>query len=65
MMKFFVSDFCETVQSRIVIFGMQDDHDVLFNGIVNRPSHLFSSLYLSDFFSFHSWKNEVFRQRYL
>ena len=27
-MKFFVKDFCETVQARVFIFGMQVDNDV-------------------------------------
>ena len=27
MMKFFVKDFCETVQARVVIFGEQVDND--------------------------------------
>ena len=37
-MKFFVKDFCETVQARVVIFGMQVDNDVLYCGIKNKPS---------------------------
>ena len=36
MMKFFVKDFCETVQARVVIFGMQVDNDVLYRGIANQ-----------------------------
>ena len=40
MMKFFVKDFCETVQARVVIFGMQVDNDVVYCGIVNQPSPL-------------------------
>ena len=65
MMKFFVKDFCKTVQVRIVIYSMQVDDDVLYHGIVNRPSHAYSSLYLSDFLSFHTLNNEVFHQRFL
>ena len=38
MMKFFVKDYCETVQARVVIFGMQVDNDVLYRGIANQPS---------------------------
>ena len=38
MMKFFVKDFCEIVQARVVIFGEQVDNDVLYGGIVNQPS---------------------------
>ena len=53
-MKFFVKDFSEIVQARIVIFGMQVDNDVLYGGIVNQPSPAYSSLYLSDFLSFHT-----------
>ena len=54
MVKFFVKDFCETVQARVVIFGKQVDNDVLYRGIVNQPSPAFSSLYLSDFLSFQT-----------
>ena len=54
MMKFFVKDFCETVQARVVIFGMQIDNDVLYRGIANQPSSAYSSLYLSIFLFFHT-----------
>ena len=40
-MKFFVTYFCETVQARVVIFGMQVDNDVLYRGIANQPSHAY------------------------
>ena len=53
-MKFFVNDFCETVQAGIVIFGEQVDNDVLYRGIGNQPSSAYSSLYLSNFLSFHT-----------
>ena len=46
-MKFFVKDFCEIVQAKIVICGMQVDNDVLYCGIANQPSPAYSSLYLS------------------
>ena len=59
-MKFFVKDFCETVQARVFIFGMQVDKDVLYRGIVNQPSSAYSSLYLSDFLSFHTLNDEIF-----
>ena len=52
MMKFFVKDFCETVQARIVIFGMQVDNDVLYRGIANQPFPAYSSLYFFFQFSF-------------
>ena len=45
MMKFFVKDFCVTVQARVVIFGKQVDNDVLYQGIANQPSPAYSSLY--------------------
>ena len=64
-MKFFFKDFCETVQAKVFIFGMQVDNDVLYRGIANQPSHAYSSLYLSDFLSFHTLNNEIFRQRFL
>ena len=54
LMKFFVKDFCETVQARVVIVGMQVDNDVLYRGIANQPSPAYSSLYLSTFLSFHT-----------
>ena len=38
MMKFFVKDFCEIVQARVVIFGMQVDNDVVYRGIANQSS---------------------------
>ena len=65
MMKFFIKDFCETVQARVVIFGMQVDNDVLYCGNANQPSSAYSSLYLSNFLSFHTLNDEIFRQRFL
>ena len=65
MMKFFVKDFCETMQARVVIFSMQVDNDVLYHGIANQPSPVYSSLYLSNFLSFHTLNDEIFRQRFL
>ena len=65
MMKFFVKDFCETVQARVVIFGEQVDNDVLYRGIANQPSPAYSSLYLSNFLSFHTSNDEIFHQRFL
>ena len=59
-MKFFVKDFCETVQARVFIFDMQVDNDVLYHGIANQPSPAFSSLYLSDFLSFHTLNDKIF-----
>ena len=59
-MKFFVKDFCETVQARIVIFGMHVDNDVLYCGIANQPSPAYSSLYLSNFLSLHTSNGEIF-----
>ena len=65
MMKFFVKDFCETVQARVVIFGMQVDNDEVYRGIANQPSPAYSSLYLSNFLSFHTLNEEIFRQRFM
>ena len=65
MKKFFVKDFCETVQAREVIFGKQVDNDVLYRWIANQPSPAYSSLYLSNFLSFHTLKDEIFRQRFV
>ena len=61
MMKFFVKDFCETVEARVFIFGMQVDNDVLYRGIANQPSPAYSFLYLSNFLSFHTLNDEIFR----
>ena len=58
--EIFVKDFCETVQARVFIFGMQVDNDVLHRGIANQPSPAYSSLYLSIFLSLY-----ILRQRYL
>ena len=49
--KIFVKDFCETVQARVFIFGMQIDNDVLYRGIANQPSPAYSSVYLLFFLS--------------
>ena len=65
MMNFFVKDFYEAVQARVVIIGMQVDNDVLYRGIANQPSYSNSSLYLSEFLSFNILNYEIFRQRFL
>ena len=54
MMKFFVKDFCETVQAIVFIFGMRLDNDVLYGGIANQPTPAYSSLYLCLEFQFES-----------
>ena len=59
-MKFLVKDFCETVEARVFIFGMQVDNDILYHGIANQHSPAYSSLYLSDFLSFHTLNDEIF-----
>ena len=61
-MKFFVKGFCENVQARVIIFGMQVDNDVLYRGIANQHSSAYSSLYLSNFLSFHTLNDEIFVQ---
>ena len=60
MLEYFVKDFCDTVQARVFIFGMQVDNDILYRGIANQPSPAYSSLYLSDFLSFHTLNDEIF-----
>ena len=50
-MKFFIKDLCETVQARVITYGMKVDNDVLYCGIANQPSHAYSSLYFSDVLS--------------
>ena len=64
MMKFFVIDFCETVEASVFIFGMQVDNDVLYRGIANQSSPAYSFLYLSNFLSFHTLNDEISRQRF-
>ena len=59
-MKFFIKDFCETVQARVFIFSEQVDNDLLYRGILNQPSPAYSSLYLSNFLSFHTLNDEIF-----
>ena len=59
-MKFFVKDFSTTLQARRVIFGLQIDDDMLYCGIANQPSPTYSSLYMSNFLSFHTLINEIF-----
>ena len=59
IMTFLAMIFRKTVQTRVVIFGKQVDNDVLYRGIANQPSHVYSSLYLSDFLSVHIWNNEL------
>ena len=59
-MKFFVKDFCETVQAIVFIFDMQVDNDVLYRGIANQPSPAYSSLCLSNFLSFHTLNDDIF-----
>ena len=48
----FHTDFYETVQARLVIFGMQVDNivHVLYHGIVKQPSHSFSPPVFVRFF---------------
>ena len=54
--------FRQTMQARVIIFGMQVDNDVLYRGIANQPYPFYSFLYLSDFLSFHTLNDEFFRQ---
>ena len=62
-MKIFVTDFCKTVQAGVVIFGVHIDNDAFYHVIANQPSHAYSSLYLSDFLSFHILNNEIFSSK--
>ena len=65
MMKFFVKDFCETVQTRVVIFGIRLIMMYCIVGLQTSPFMLILSLYSSDFLSFHILNDENFRQRFL
>ena len=60
-----VKDFSTTLQARKVIFGIKMDDGMLYRGIANQPSPAYSSLYLSNFLSFHALNDELFRQRFL
>ena len=62
--EIFRQRFCETMQATGVIFGMLVVNDGFYCVIVNQPSAAYSSLYLSDFLSFHTLNNEIFRQRF-
>ena len=53
------------LQARRVIFGIQIDDDMLYCGIANQPSLAYSLLCLSNFLSFHTLNEEIFRQRFL
>ena len=53
------------MQARVFIFGMQVDNDVLYRGIANQPSPVYSFLYLSNFLSYHALNDEIFCQRFL
>ena len=48
------------MQARVVVFGRQVDNDVLYRGIANQHSHAYSSLYLSNFLSFHILINKFY-----
>ena len=65
MMNFYFKDFCEIVQAGVVIFSLQIHNGALYCGIANQPFHAYSSLYLSDFLSFHSLNNEIVCQIFL
>ena len=64
-MIIFVKDFCETLQARVIIFGMVVVNDMLYCGIMSEPSAAYSFLYLSNILSFHTLTNDIFRQRFL
>ena len=53
------------MQARRVIFGIQIDDDMLYCGIANQPSPAYFFLYLSNFLSFHTLNDEIFRQRFV
>ena len=53
------------MQARVLIFGMYVDDDLLYRGIGNQLSPAYSSLYLSNFLSIHTFKNEFFDKGFL
>ena len=64
-MTFFVKDFSIIMQGRMFIFGMQVDDDLLYCRIENLSSPAYASVFLSNFLSFHTLKNDIFHQRFL
>ena len=64
-LKCFVKDFFTTMPARVVIFSIQMDEKLMYRGIASQPSAAYSSRYLSDFLSFHTLNNEIFRRRLL
>ena len=63
-LHFFVKDFSTTLHARRVKFGIQIDDDMLYCGTANQTS-AYSSLFLSNFLSFHTLNDEIFRHRFL
>ena len=63
-MKVFAKDFSRTMQARMVIFGSQVHDALLYCGVENQSS-AYSSLFLSNFLSFHTLRNEIFHQIFL
>ena len=61
----FCQRYCETMQARELVFGMQVVNDVLYCGIAYQPFHAYSSQRLSNFLSFDTLNNEFLRQRFL
>ena len=47
------------------IFAMQVDNAVSYRGIAIQPSPAYSSVYLSNFVSFHTLNDEICRQRFV
>ena len=43
---------------------MQVDDDLLYRGIENQSSPSYSSLYLSNFLTFHTLKSDMFRRSF-
>ena len=59
-MKVLVKDFSTTMQATMVIFGSQVHDALLYRGIENQSSSVYSSLYLSSFLYFHTLRNEIY-----
>ena len=53
------------MQARMLIFGMQVGDDLLYRGIENQFSTAYSSLYLFNFLSFFTLKNEIFHHAHI
>ena len=58
-------NFSTPIQARMLIFGKPVDDGLLYGGIEKQSFPAYSYVHLSNFLSFHTLKNEMFRQKFL